>query len=141
MSAAIAPPPFPSSAPPSEAATQYFDAVRCLSNREVHKASVSGGPVPHGSYLRVTGSNRALLIPLGEPMAHIGRGLNVDLHLDDVSVSRRHAIILRTDEGHRILDDRSLNGTRVNGREIRHAELHDGDVITLGRVELTYCEV
>ncbi len=141
MSTAIAPPPFPSTAPPREAPTQHFDALRCLSSREVHKAALSGEPIPHGSYLRVTGSNRALLIPLGEAMAHVGRGLNVDLHLDDVSVSRRHAIILRTDEGHRILDDRSLNGTYVNGREIRHAELNDGDVITLGRVELTYCEV
>ena len=141
MSTAIAPPPVPSTAPPSEASTQHFDVVRCLSSREVHKAALSDEPIPHGSYLRATGSNRALLIPLGEPMAHVGRGLNVDLYLDDASVSRRHAIILRTDEGHRILDDRSLNGTYVNGREIRHAELHDGDVIMLGRVELTYCEV
>ncbi len=142
MSTAIFHPPIAGTAPPNEAATQHFDAVRCLSSREVHKAAaLAGEPVPHGSYLRATGRNRALLIPLEEPMAHIGRGLNVDLHLDDVSVSRRHAIILRTEEGHRILDDRSLNGTFVNGREIRHAELHDGDVITLGRVEFTYCEV
>ena len=142
MSTAISYPRTPASAPPSEAATQHFDAVRCLRSREVHKAAaLAGEPVPSGSYLRVTGSNRALLIPLDEPMAHIGRGLNVDLHLDDVSVSRRHAIILRTQEGHRLLDDRSLNGTLVNGREIRHAELHDGDVILLGRVELTYCRV
>ena len=61
--------------------------------------------------------------------------------LDDASVSRRHAILVRSGEGYRILDDRSLNGTSVNGREIQAAELRDGDVITLGRVELTYREV
>jgi hypothetical protein len=125
----------------SDQSTQHFDSVRCLSNRETHRAAVAGEEVPHGSYLRVAGTGRTLLIPLGEPMAHLGRGLNVDLRLDDFSVSRRHAIIIRTDEGHRILDDRSLNGTYVNGREIRHAELRDGDVITLGRVQLTYCQV
>jgi hypothetical protein len=120
--------------------TQHFDAVRCLSSRETRKA-LDGEAIPHGSYLLAPGTNRALLIPLDGPMTHLGRGLKADLYLDDASVSRRHAIILRTDEGHRILDDRSLNGTCVNGREIQEAELCDGDVITLGRVELTYREV
>jgi pSer/pThr/pTyr-binding forkhead associated (FHA) protein len=123
-----------------DAPTQHFDAVRCLSSRETRKA-LDGEAIPHGSYLLAPGTSRALLIPLDGPMTHLGRGLNADLHLDDASVSRRHAIILRTDEGHRILDDRSLNGTWVNGREIQEAELRDGDVITLGRVELTYREV
>ena len=124
----------------TDAPTQHFDSVRCLSSREMHKA-VSGEPTTHGSYLLVPGSNQALLIPLSGRMAHVGRGLNAYLYLDDASVSRRHAIIVRTEQGYRILDDRSLNGTYVNGREIKEALLHDGDVVTLGRVELTYREV
>lgn len=120
--------------------TQVFDAVRCLSSREIHKA-VPDGAILRGGYLLAPGTSRALMIPLNESMVHLGRGLNVDLHLDDASVSRRHAIIVRTDDGHRILDDRSLNGTHVNGQEINDADLSDGDVITLGRVELTYREV
>jgi pSer/pThr/pTyr-binding forkhead associated (FHA) protein len=41
----------------------------------------------------------------------------------------------------RILDDRSANGTFVNGRRVTEAELHDGDVVVLGRVVLTYRDV
>jgi pSer/pThr/pTyr-binding forkhead associated (FHA) protein len=41
----------------------------------------------------------------------------------------------------RILDDRSANGTFVNGRRVVEADLHDGDVVVLGRVVLTYREV
>ena len=43
--------------------------------------------------------------------------------------------------GARILDDRSANGTHVNGRRISEAELTDGDVIVLGRVVLSYVEI
>jgi pSer/pThr/pTyr-binding forkhead associated (FHA) protein len=42
--------------------------------------------------------------------------------------------------GVRILDDRSANGTWVNGRRVFDAELHDGDVIVLGRALLVYRE-
>ncbi len=123
-----------------DAPTQHFDAVQCLSSRDIHKA-LAGEGVTHGSYVFVPGTSQALLIPLDGSKAHVGRGLNADLSLDDASVSRRHAIILRTDEGHEILDDRSLNGTYVNGREIKRAVLHDGDMIKLGRIELTYREL
>ena len=41
----------------------------------------------------------------------------------------------------RILDDRSSNGTLVNGRAVQEADLSDGDVITLGRVMLRYLEL
>jgi pSer/pThr/pTyr-binding forkhead associated (FHA) protein len=74
-------------------------------------------------------------------MVHVGRGLNADLYLDDASVSRRHAIIVCSGGRCRILDDRSLNGTYVNGRQIEQAELRDGDLIALGRVEVVYREV
>ena len=43
--------------------------------------------------------------------------------------------------GSRILDDRSANGTFVNGRRVTEAELADGDVVVLGRVVLTYRDV
>ena len=43
--------------------------------------------------------------------------------------------------GARLLDDRSSNGTFVNGRRIVQADLHNGDVVLLGRVVLRYLEV
>jgi pSer/pThr/pTyr-binding forkhead associated (FHA) protein len=71
----------------------------------------------------------------------IGRGLTAELHLDESSVSRRHAILLSRPSGARILDDRSSNGTFVNGRRIQQVDLRNGDVIVLGRVVLRYLEL
>jgi DNA-directed RNA polymerase subunit RPC12/RpoP len=67
----------------------------------------------------------------------IGRCERAEICLDDPSVSRRHAMIA-TDEGRppRILDDRSLNGLLVNGRQVDWTELSDGDELTIGRYRL-----
>jgi len=56
-------------------------------------------------------------------------------------VSRRHAILVPRPGGARILDDRSANGTFVNGRRIQQADLCDGDVIVVGRVVLRYLDL
>ena len=64
--------------------------------------------------------------------------MTAGLTLDDATVSRRHALIVRDEDGTRILDDRSLNGVRVAGCRTSAATLRDGDVIELGRVRLHY---
>jgi hypothetical protein len=71
-------------------------------------------------------------------VTHVGRGMTADVRLDDHTVSARHAIVVARADRLRILDDRSTNGTVVNGRRTDEAELHDGDVVVLGRVVLTY---
>ena len=76
------------------------------------------------------------LLPPG--VLHIGRSSTAGLTLDDATVSRRHAVIVRDDEGTRILDDRSLNGVAISGVRVTRARLRDGDVIELGRVRLHY---
>jgi hypothetical protein len=75
---------------------------------------------------------------LGDAVTHVGRGIAADVRRDDHTHSARHAIIVARVAGLRILDDRSTNGTVVNGRRVDEAELHDGDVVVLGRVILTY---
>ena len=58
----------------------------------------------------------------------IGRSAAADLRLDDPSVSRRHALIVsERPKALRVLDDRSLNGVRLNGERIEWARLVDGD--------------
>ncbi len=74
-------------------------------------------------------------------VVHIGRGMTADIRLDDHTVSARHAIVVARGERLRILDDRSTNGTVVNGRRVDEVELRDGDVVVLGRVVLTYRDV
>jgi hypothetical protein len=126
-------------APPSGATTERFDPLACVSSRDRSRAA-NVEPGEPGRYIQVCGPDQALLIPLGDDVLHVGRGLVADLQLDDISVSRRHAIIVPCDSGARILDDRSLNGTFVNGRRIDSVDLRSGDVITMGRFELCYLD-
>lgn len=126
--------------PTAEGATERFDPIECL-DETVRQRAVATDPTEPGRYVEVQGVDRALTIPLGSGPLRVGRGLGAELRLDDNSVSRRHAIIVPRGTGARVLDDRSSNGTLVNGRRIQQAELRNGDVILIGRVLLRYIEV
>jgi pSer/pThr/pTyr-binding forkhead associated (FHA) protein len=97
-------------------------------------------PAP-GRYLAVEAGGDRRLVRLDDGTTHIGRSWAADIVLEDQAVSRRHAIVFATAESVRILDDRSANGTRVNGRCVTGADLADGDVIHVGRAVLIYREV
>jgi FHA domain-containing protein len=125
--------------PAVDGTTERFDPITCLDDR-FRQRGKSDEPVEPGRYIQLQGRARTLLIALGAEVTHIGRGLGADLHLDDISVSRRHAVLVPRSYGHRILDDRSLNGTFVNGQRIDQLDLRNGDVIVLGRVVLRYLE-
>ena len=70
----------------------------------------------------------------------IGRSPDCDIFLDDVTVSRRHAVIVRNGTSFTIEDQGSLNGTFVNRRRIDSAELGDGDEVQVGKYRLTFLE-
>ena len=74
-------------------------------------------------------------------VTRLGRSLNADVEIDDPSVSRRHALIVREDGQTWLLDDGSRNGTWHNGIRVQRAVLHDGDTIDLGVARLDYVEV
>jgi pSer/pThr/pTyr-binding forkhead associated (FHA) protein len=97
-------------------------------------------PTEPGRYIEIDEPADTLVVPLARGVTHIGRGLSADVRLDDASVSRRHAILVSRNDV-RVLDDRSANGTFVNGRRVERAELTSGDVLTIGRVLLRYLEV
>jgi pSer/pThr/pTyr-binding forkhead associated (FHA) protein len=127
--------------PPADAGvTERIDVIACLDERSRRSASAPQSAKP-GRYLEVHGAEGTLLVPIGRGVMHMGRGLSADLHLDDASVSRRHAILVHRSSGARVLDDRSANGTIVNGRRVTQADLRNGDVIVLGRVMLRYLEL
>jgi pSer/pThr/pTyr-binding forkhead associated (FHA) protein len=122
----------------AEGATARVDAIACLDER-VRRAAPAR-PTGPGRYIEVEGSSETLLIPLSGDVVRIGRGLTADLRLDEASVSRRHAILVNGPSV-RVLDDRSSNGTFVNGARISQTELQNGDMLVLGRVLLRYLEV
>ncbi len=67
----------------------------------------------------------------------IGRSDIADIRLDDASVSRRHALIVNSDQrGLRVLDDRSMNGVYLNGERVEWGALEDGDELGVGRYRL-----
>jgi len=75
------------------------------------------------------------LVPEG--WAKVGRSSCADVCLDDPTVSRRHALIVRTEDGRlKALDDRSLNGLFVNGEHVEWTPLADGDELEIGRFKL-----
>jgi pSer/pThr/pTyr-binding forkhead associated (FHA) protein len=120
--------------------TERIDVISRLDERNRRRATAPRTAEP-GQYLQVEGAGETLLLPLPRGVMHIGRGLAADLRLDDSSVSRRHAILVCRDDGARILDDRSANGTLINGCRVSQAVLSSGDTIVLGRVVLRYLEV
>ena len=120
--------------------TMVVDALPRVSFRNRRHAIPADRPAP-GRYLEIDDGDERLLLPLRDGTTHVGRAFGADVRLDDQSVSRRHAILHERPVGTRILDDRSANGTFVNGRRVTQAILHDGDVVVLGRVVLTYRDV
>ena len=70
----------------------------------------------------------------------IGRTPDAPIFLDDVTVSRNHALLVRRRDGLYIDDLGSLNGTYVNRHRIESHLLNDGDEIQVGKFKLSYLE-
>jgi hypothetical protein len=82
-------------------------------------------------FIRIEDSG--MVLPLRPDVTTVGRGRGVDIRLDDPSVSRLHAELVRRGPYVYIVDmGLSRNGTRVNGRPIARRVLEDGDVVSFG---------
>jgi FHA domain len=81
------------------------------------------------------------LVPLDATVTHIGRGLASDLRIEEHRVSRSHAIVVCHGHRTRLLDNRSANGTFVNGRRIIATNIENGDLIRVGAVVMTYIQM
>jgi len=68
----------------------------------------------------------------------IGRSPDCEVFLDDVTVSRNHAVLVKEDGEFFVEDQGSLNGTFVNRRRIDRAPLHEGDELQVGKYRMTF---
>jgi len=88
------------------------------------------------SMLKILRPGRAADTPAGS--IKIGRATDNDIVIPDVLASRHHATLLPSPGGTEIRDNRSINGTFVNGARVDSAMLRDGDVVTIGNVDLVF---
>jgi hypothetical protein len=94
-----------------------------------------------GMFVVREGPKRGSRIALDTDEVLIGRHPESDIFLDDVTVSRRHAVVTRAGDGFRVADAGSLNGTYVNQERVDDTDLHDGDEVQVGKFKLVYLAV
>jgi pSer/pThr/pTyr-binding forkhead associated (FHA) protein len=96
-------------------------------------------PVGTGMLVIRRGPGAGSRFLLAEDLVTAGRHPDSHVFLDDVTVSRRHAEVVRSPSGYRVRDVESLNGTYVNRIRIDgDVELHDGDELQVGRFKLVF---
>jgi hypothetical protein len=97
--------------------------------------AVSGGAA---LVIRAGGGRAGESFPLQGDRLTIGRRPDSDVFLDDVTVSRDHAILVRRGGEYHLDDCGSLNGTYVNRHRIDSHRLTDGDEVQVGKYKLAY---
>lgn len=90
--------------------------------------------------IRSGGGRAGESFSLDQDRISIGRNPGAGIFLDDVTVSRDHALLVRRRDGRYIDDLGSLNGTYVGRRRIESHRLEDGDEIQIGKYRLSYLE-
>ncbi|MGI8633701.1 MAG: FHA domain-containing protein [Solirubrobacterales bacterium] len=103
---------------------------------DLEKASDRGAAL----VIRTGGGRAGESFTVGDDRTAIGRSPDADVFLDDVTVSRNHALIVRRRDGVFVDDLGSLNGTYVNRNRIESHRLSDGDEIQIGKYKLGYLE-
>ncbi len=114
-------------------ATAAHDPV-VISDEDI--ADMPAGTI--GMFVVRHGAKRGSRIALDSDEVSIGRHPESDIFLDDVTVSRRHAVVRRAGAGFHVSDAGSLNGTYVNQTRVETAALNDGDEVQVGKFKLVY---
>lgn len=109
----------------AELSEAEMEAIEALPARSA-LLIVRSGPTAGARYL------------LDTDVTTVGRHPDADIFFDDVTVSRRHAEITRTGAVFDIVDQRSLNGTYVNGERVDRSALENGAEVRIGKFRLTF---
>jgi pSer/pThr/pTyr-binding forkhead associated (FHA) protein len=96
------------------------------------------GPAAQPSFVVVKGPDTGERFVLSGEEVTIGRDPESDIFLNDVTVSREHAVVSLEGDDVSVVDRGSLNGTYVNGSIVDQARLADGDHVQVGRFLLVF---
>ena len=129
----LAPPGEPEKEPST--ATYRIDETGELVPVELEDVVAQGGGA--ALVVRAGGGRVGESFPLESERSTIGRRPDSDVFLDDVTVSRDHALIVRRGGEFHLDDLGSLNGTYVNRSRIDSRRLEDGDELQIGKYKLT----
>ncbi|HEV3229657.1 MAG TPA: FHA domain-containing protein [Solirubrobacteraceae bacterium] len=126
--------PRPEPAGESSTATYRVDEAGELIPVELDDVVASGAAL----VIRAGGGRVGESFPLEAERLTIGRRPDSDVFLDDVTVSRDHALLVRRSGDYYLDDCGSLNGTYVNRSRIESHKLEDGDELQIGKYKLTF---
>jgi len=104
----------------------------------VDAAAVDALPSGHALLVVQKGPGAGSRFLLNADVTNAGRHPDSEIFLDDVTVSRRHAVFDRDGDSFTVSDVGSLNGTYVNRDRIEKVQLNDGDEVQIGKYRLVF---
>ena len=132
---------------PDPTSTQTFGVVDAAVERDVplvglsQQDSAAIAALPPGTALLLVGHGptTGARFLLDSQVTTVGRHPHADIFLDDVTVSRKHAVFLALEGGgYGVRDSGSLNGTYVNRQRVEEAALRAGDEVQIGKYRMSY---
>ena len=121
-------------AEPASEATQSLTPEDVAELTEEHALGLEGPAL----VVRAGGGRAGESFRPAGPRTRIGRSPDCEIFLDDVTVSRNHAVLLQQGGKVVVEDQGSLNGTFVNRRRIDSAPLTEGDELQIGKYRMTF---
>lgn len=127
--------------------TQTFGALDSTAEREApllglsqqDRAAIAALPPGTALLLVAHGPATGARFLLDAAQITVGRHPHADIFLDDVTVSRKHAMFVAQPDGSfTVRDSGSLNGTYVNRQRVEEAALRVGDEVQIGKYRMTY---
>jgi pSer/pThr/pTyr-binding forkhead associated (FHA) protein len=127
-------------------ASLQADSTLSLTSLEPDDEQHDEFPFPHdelepgqGLLLVKRGPNAGSTFLLDTGSTSIGRNPDSGVFLDDITVSRAHAVFERREDGSWFVRDvGSLNGTYVNGEQVDETKLASSDEVQIGKFKLTF---
>jgi pSer/pThr/pTyr-binding forkhead associated (FHA) protein len=101
-------------------------------------AAIIEGPAERAMVVIHRGPSKGARFLIDSGEVAIGRSVDSPIFLDDVTVSRKHALIVREEKTFSIKDQGSLNGTYLNNQSVLNSPLTTGDEIQIGKFHMLF---